>query len=222
MPKDKDLKRRVRARMQKTGESYTTARAHVVRKVPPALPEGYEQLAGQTDDTMSAKTGRTWPEWVAALDSVGAADKPHSEIAHWVHDQTGLSWWSQAVAVGYERIRGLREVGQRRDGFYEAGKSRTFPVPVADAFEAFAHDERRRRWLDADVTVRKATPHKSVRMTWDDDTKIEVYFTEKGAAKCSVHVQHGKLPTKEAADDAKRLWGERLDALGALLTERAT
>jgi hypothetical protein len=34
MPRDKDLKRLVRTRMQKTGESYTTARARIVSKTP--------------------------------------------------------------------------------------------------------------------------------------------------------------------------------------------
>ena len=32
MPRQKDLKRLVRARMEKTGEAYTTARAQVLRK----------------------------------------------------------------------------------------------------------------------------------------------------------------------------------------------
>ena len=32
MPRDKDLKRLVRARMTKTGESYTAARAQITRK----------------------------------------------------------------------------------------------------------------------------------------------------------------------------------------------
>ena len=36
MTQQKDLKRRIRERMEKTGESYTTARAHVLGKRPPA------------------------------------------------------------------------------------------------------------------------------------------------------------------------------------------
>ena len=40
-------------------------------------------------------------------------------------------WWAQTVTVGYERIKGLRAVGQRRDGTFEANKSRTFAVPLA-------------------------------------------------------------------------------------------
>lgn len=212
MPKDKDLKRRVRARMDKTGESYTTARSHLVRRKPP-IPENYAELAGISDATVSAKTGRTWPEWVRTLDAIGAMEMQHRDIARWVRDETGLSWWSQSVTVGYERIRGLREVGQRRDGDYEANRSRTFAVPVAQLYRAFADARRRRKWLDVDVTVRRATPEKSVRMTWSDGTNVEVYVQSKGESKSSAAVQHGRLPTKDAAIAMKARWGEWLDVL---------
>jgi uncharacterized protein YndB with AHSA1/START domain len=218
MTKDKDLKRRVRARMDKTGESYTTARSHIVRKQSPALPDGYEALAGHSDAIISAKTGKSWPEWVETLDAIGAADMKHRDIGKWVLEETGITWWSQAVTVGYERIRGLREVGQRRDGVYEVGKSRTFPAPVAALYEAFSDPERRRLWLDVAMTVRTAAPHKSLRITWEDGTNVEVYLTDKGPSKCSVHVQHGKQPTREAADAAKAFWAERFDELAAILT----
>lgn len=48
MPKNKDLKRLIRARMEKTGESYTAARSHLLSKDLP-LPAEYAQLAGMRD-----------------------------------------------------------------------------------------------------------------------------------------------------------------------------
>ena len=217
MTKDKDLKRRVRARMEKTGESYTTARSHVLRKQPLPLPDNYAELVPQTDETLAAKTGRTWPEWVRELDAIGAVEMPHRDIARWVHEQTGLGWWSQTVTVGYERIRGLRDVGQRRDGGYEANRSRTIAVPVATLFEAFTDDRTRRRWLDHDLHIRGATPHRTVRIDWPDGTNVIVGFDAKGPSKGVVAVAHGKLPSKEAAEEARFFWGERLAALKALL-----
>ena len=52
MTQNKDLKRVIRARMKKTGEAYTTARAQVTRKsrakgAPSAQPN-YGELAGMT------------------------------------------------------------------------------------------------------------------------------------------------------------------------------
>src|SRR5262249_51166769 len=133
MPKQKDLKRLVRARMQKTGESYTAARRHIIRKAAPTFVEpakSYAGLAGMSDVSVAKKTGRTWAEWVRLLDKAGAAHKSHREIVEVVSSSGMPDWWAQMVTVGYERIRGLRARGQRRDGSYEATKSRTFAVPI--------------------------------------------------------------------------------------------
>ncbi len=69
--------------------------------------------------------------------------------------------------------------------------------------------------------VRKATTDKSMRITWDDGTSVEVGFYAKGAAKSMVAVAHTKLPDKARADELKRFWSERLDALAAQLAESA-
>jgi hypothetical protein len=206
--------------MEKTGESYTTARSHVIRRQKQQhapIPDNCAELAGMSDDAVAAKTGRTWQEWVRALDAIGAMAMEHRDIAARVHSETGLDWWSQAVTVGYERIRGLREMGQRRGGGYEANKSRTFNVPVADLFRLFVDDDDRRQWLDSELTIRRVTPNRTVRITWADHTSVEVHFTEKGPAKTSVQIQHGKQPSKQAADSAKAFWTERLAALKKLL-----
>jgi hypothetical protein len=217
MTKDKDIKRRIRARMEKTGESYTTARSHLLRSKALPLPENYEKLTGKSDDVMASRTGRTWPEWVAVLDKVGAMEMAHRDIARWVHAETGLDWWTQTITVGYERIRGLRDVGQRRGGTYEANKTRTFDIPAERLFAAFVDAERRRAWLDVDLTIRRATPHKALRITWSDDTDVVVGFTSKGPSKTAVAIQHGKLSSKAHAEAVKEEWAAHLDALGAVL-----
>lgn len=227
MPTNKDLKRLVRRRMQKTGESYTTARAQLVtsrtsslRPPAPARPPDYATLAGMSDAAVKAATGCTWKRWVDALDYVNAHTWPHWKIAEYVQEKFKVQdWWSQTVTVGYERIRGLREIGQRRGGSYEATKSRTFPVPVARLFAAFAEARPRARWLPGvKLTVRKATPHRSVRITWADETSVEVWLTAKGQGRSSAQVQHRKLPSRESATRTKAFWTERLDALEVFLT----
>lgn len=236
MPKQKDLKRLTRSRMQKTGESYTTARAQLVakkersQKAPPALRPApvpapaakapdYAALAGMSDEAVRAKTGCTWEKWVRSLDAHGAASWPHREIAAFVHEKYKMSsWWSQTVTVGYERIKGLREIGQRRSGGYEATKSKTLPVPVAVLYRAFRDARTRRQWLPGvELTVRKATVDRSLRITWDDGTSVEVGFAAKGEAKSQVQVQHTKLAGKADAAARKAFWAERLGALAAYL-----
>lgn len=233
MPQQKDLKRVVRTRMQKTGESYTAARVHVLakrdkspKKSTPAkveAPPDYATLSGIAEKTIAAKTGAGWAEWVKRLDAVGAASKPHGEIAQHVHDAFGIpDWWSQSVTVGYERIRGLRAIGQRRGGSYEINKSKTVPVAVGRLFAAFAEAKTRKRWLPGvALEVRKATADKSMRITWEDGTSVEVGFYPKGSDKSTVALAHTKLPNRGRADELRRYWGERLDALADLLGKGA-
>ena len=166
MPANKDFKRLVRGRMQKTGESYTAARAHLLKQKPAAAPASarsstarpatvdYAKLAGRSDAILKEKTGCTWERWVKALDYAQAYTWTHREIAKHVHEKYKVpGWWAQAVTVGYERIKGLRAVGQRRDGSFEANKSRTFAVPLVRLYRAF-HDARTR----AAVAARRG-PH---------------------------------------------------------------
>lgn len=228
MPRDKDFKRIVRSRMKKTGESYTTARVHVLAKANPRqAPQTRPDLAavaGMADDKVAAKTGRTWHEWVRTLDGAGAGAMPHREIAALVHEKHGIrDWWAQTVTVGYERIKGLRQRGQRRNGSYEATKSRTFDVPVKTLFDAWVDDTIRRGWLGATgIVVRTATAPRSIRLGWPDGTIVAVGFIAKGKSRSVVAVQHAKLPDKAASDRAKQYWTDRLDALGSLFpSERA-
>lgn len=230
MPANKDFKRLVRGRMRKTGEAYTTARAHLLKQKPrPAIsstrsrvPADYAKLAGRSDAVLKERTGCTWERWVKALDRAKAHTWSHREIAKYIQEKYKTpGWWAQTVTVGYERIKGLRAVGQRRDGTFEANKSKTFPVPLARLYDAFHYARTRARWLPGvDLTIRTATPRKSMRITWPDKTSLEVGFMSKGAGKSQVALQHGKLPDESSAARMKQYWTERLLALGNVLKSR--
>lgn len=215
MPTQKNLKRLVRARMKKTGEAYTAARLQLLKNKPTP---NYATVAGMSDAAVSRRTGRTWAEWVGVLDAVRAADTPHRQISAHVKSLGTPEWWSQMVAVGYERIRGLRDRGQRRNGHYEISKSRTFNVPARMLFNAFANARTRRLWLPVTIAVRSATPHKRLRITWDDGTLVQVDFTSKGNARSAVVVQHERLSDKSAADAMKSAWNEHLGRLDQILS----
>jgi hypothetical protein len=223
VPTDKDFKRLVRGRMQKTGESYTAARAQLRKQKPVTSaaprPAQYAAIAGKSDALIKERTGCTWERWVKALDRAKAHTWPHREIAKYVMEKYKIpGWWAQTVTVGYERIKGLRAVGQRRDGTFEANKSKTFSVPLGRLYRAFADSRTRARWLPGiELTIRTATRGKSMRITLPDRTSLEVGFMSKGANKSQVALQHGKLPEREAAARMKEYWAQRLDALSQLL-----
>jgi uncharacterized protein YndB with AHSA1/START domain len=225
MPTDKDFKRLVRGRMQKTGESYTAARAHLRKQKPTTAvapapkPADYAKLAGRSDAVLKENTGCTWERWVNALDRAKAYSWPHREIARFVMEKYKVpGWWAKTVTVGYERIKGLRAIGQRRDGSFEANKSKTFAVPVARLYHAFRDARTRDRWLPGlDLTVRTATRDKSMRITWPDRTSVEVGFMRKAPGKSLVALAHTKLPDRDSAARMKEYWAERLGALVELL-----
>jgi hypothetical protein len=116
---------------------------------------------------VEAKTGCTWEKWVMALDYKQAHTWSHRELAEYIHDKFKVpDWWTQTVAVGYERIKGLREIGQRRASRPPAARRsprRGARVPPSAT--------RLGKWLpDVKLTVR-GPPNKSVRITWDDGTR---------------------------------------------------
>jgi hypothetical protein len=212
--------------MQKTGEAYTAARAHITRKrttrvakaAKPAV--DYAKIAGMSDAVIKEKTGCTWERWVKELDKHNASELSHGEITKIVKFFKVPDWWTQMVTVGYERIKGLRARGQRRDGSYEVNKSRTFNVPVAELFDACADSATRKRWLDgASVKVTTATRPRSMRIKWSEGGTLALWFTSKGPGKSAMGVQHTKLPDAATATRLRGFWSERLGALSGVLGE---
>ena len=223
MPANKDFKRLVRRRMQKTGESYTAARVHLLNNAKPVLsgppPEDYAKIAGIGDASLKAKTGCTWVRWVNALDRAGAGEWSHREIATLIRSKykTG-DWWSQMITVGYERIRGLRDRGQRRGGGYAITKSKTFAVPLTKLYRAWSDRATRESWLPGvALVVRTARRGRSMRITWPDATNVDVGFSSRAARKAQVAVEHSKLKDKSAAVAVRSYWTERFAALADVL-----
>jgi len=206
MTKQKTFKRRVRSRMEKTGESYTAARRVLI--------------AGSEESAATEKaTGRGNEEWFARLDEWGAAERTHAEIARWLADHEGVSnWWSQMVTVAYEQARGRRLPHERPDGF-RITASKTIAVPVSELFTAFTDEARRARWLpDAPLEVRTASASRSARYNWDaDGSRVNVGFTAKSDTTSTIALSHERLPDPDAAAEMKRWWRERLAELKGVL-----
>jgi hypothetical protein len=205
--------------MQKTGESYTAARAHLLRdSTQPPAPD-YAKLAGTSDASIEKATGCSWHKWVYVLDRAKASEWQHREIAKYVREKYDVSdWWAQSVTVGYERIKGLRAHGQRRDGTYETSKSKVIAVPIAKLYAAFADDAIRSRWLDEPVEMRRSVKNKSVRMGWPDGSAVDVGFLAKSPAKSQVAIGHRRMKSQADATRMKAFWTEKLNALAKLLS----
>lgn len=173
-----------------------------------------DEVSPVSDMTVKEKTGKSWSEWFRVLDRAGAQNMKHAEIVKVLADHHGVGpWWRQMLTVGYERARGLRDRHETTAG-YQVGASKTINVPVETLWAAWQDARRRRPWLgNVQLTVRKATEPKSMRITWDDGSHIDVLFQVKGDAKSSVSVDHRKLPDRAHVEAMKTFWRARLGAL---------
>ena len=226
-----DFKRLVRARMERTGERYTTARAAVLRRGPgraaarprptpaphdfaPSVPAAVSPPE-MSDAAVKARTGCDWGRWVRALDKEKAHEWTHREIARHVAEKYKLnSWWSQTVTVGYERIKGLRAVGQVRGGDFRMSKSRTIAAPAARLYRLVRDARSRRRWLpDLTLEMRSVTPGTMIRTRLSSGVRIEFTFMPKGAGKCQVVVEEHGLANRDAVLERKEYWSMRLGEL---------
>lgn len=171
-----------------------------------------------SDGAVKKETGRSWGEWKALLDAEGAAALGHKGIVAILSRRHGLGpWWQQTVAIGYEKLSGIRERNQPA-ALYQVGVSRTVAVALPRLWAAWTEPRTRRRWLpDTAFVIRKSTEGKSLRVTWADGSHLEVQFASKGKEKSQVTVDHRKLPPGPAVARMRTFWKERLDALRAQL-----
>jgi hypothetical protein len=168
MTQQKKLKKVIRARSEKTGESYTAARRQVLHAraksshQPAPLPEPEAAVPAPakaaaipasskgalSDEAARAKTGHGLDHWFAVLDAFGAATQGHTAAARYLHTEHGIpGWHSQGITVAYERARGLRDVNQSCTGTFQVNVSKTVPATVAMVIEAFRDADARRVWL---------------------------------------------------------------------------
>ena len=128
------------------------------------------------------------------------------------------SWWQQMVTVTYERARGHRKLHETPGG-YSVSVSRVIAAPIKGAFDAWNDPKLRKRWLnESNITIRKATANKSLRMTWSDaKSSVVANFYPRSAGKCQVVAEHSRLPSDRAASKMKAFWSEALDRLKAML-----
>jgi hypothetical protein len=207
MTRQKSFKRLVRSRMEKTGESYTAARAALLAPEEPRATEG--PALAMSDEAIRRRTGRGWEERFDLLDEWGAAERPRGDAVRWIADEHGIvGWGAQAVTVTHERARGLRAVGEDPDGFTITA-SKTVAVPADRLYEAFVDESLRERWLpDGGLRVCTASRPRSARFDWGDgETRVNVAFAAKGEAKSAAALQHERLSGAEEAERMKAFGG---------------
>jgi hypothetical protein len=207
------FKRRVRARMSKTGERYAAARRVVLaeragaRRTWAAEPE-------IGDTKLKEVTGKGWDAWCDLIDGWPEHDRGHSAVASWVQAEFGIDgWWAQTVTVGWERITGRRVPYQMADGTFTISRSRTVTIDTTALRQALLSDDQRVDLFPGHDTVLRSRPTtKALRVAIGDGIAL---FTidALGDGRAKMVVSHEKLPSSEAAEEWRFYWSEWLDAI---------
>jgi hypothetical protein len=224
----KKLKKEIRARAARTGESYTAARRHVLnareKKVaPPAAPATQPLIS---DASIVKATGRGLDHWFAVLDRFDAVAKGHTASAAHLNEDHGVrGWYSQMITVQYERARGKRSRNQSCAGDFQVGVSKTVDAAVHEVIEAV----RDGRWLEGvDPELARAFPkpatlvmrgekYARLRYKWDG-TAIEIRVTPKKGGSTIV-ADNTKLADAAQVERRRAQWRGALAALRAYLAK---
>lgn len=221
MTKQESFKKRIRARMEKTGEKYNAARRALIeqaeerRQIAPTA-GGREWAAHpeHSDDAVREATGRGWDEWVDLIEADPVAEAGHTAVAAWLQDHDVDGWWAQSVTGGWERITGRRLPHQMADGTFTANRSRTIHGLDGAMLRELLLDDGGRDVLfpEHDVELRSRPTTKSLRFGIGGGVAL-IDIAPKGDDRTTVTVAHEKLPTLDDVHVWKQFWGDWLEAL---------
>ena len=174
-----------------------------------------------SDAAVVKATGRNWDQWRALLDRKGAASLSHRDLAQFVSTlHTGSGWWSQAVAVGYERLTGKRKRHARADGTFNVSASRTLAAKGAEVFKRIADDRLRASWAPVSLKVLKVSntkPARTVRFQYSEKGPRVFAYLEPRKDRTVVTISVEKLPSAAAVALQRKRWRGGLEKLAGAI-----
>ena len=225
MTTQESFKKRIRARMQETGEKYNAARRALIeqarrREEAPrrdGADGGDRTWAADpelSDDAITEATGRGWDAWVELIEAGPVAEQGHTAVAAWLQAEHGVEgWWAQAVTVGWERITGRRLPHQMADGTFTANKSRTLDIG-ADQLRGLLLDPDGRDALFPahDAELRSRPDANALRLGLGQGVAV-IAVDPRDDGRTTVSVSHEKLPIADDVELWKDFWDDWLSAL---------
>ncbi len=212
MTRQESFKRRVRARMAKTGEKYGAARRVLLEQS--AADSSWVSEPEVGDGAVIEATGRGWAEWRRIIDRWSGRDEGHAAIVGFLRSAHGLDgWWAQTVTVGYERITGRRLPYQQADGTFTAGRSKTVRTDSVLLREALVEDKFRSDLFGGLPTELRSRPDAKVLRVAIGPGVAQVAIEPRSDGRAKVTIAHEKLPFPEAVEQWKVFWSDWLEAI---------
>ncbi len=188
-----------------------------------------------SDASVHKATGKTWREWLADISQAETKPWTHKKIAEYLHDERNLTpWWSQMVAVTYEKMRGRRVTGEKADATFQVGVQKTFFVCNANVWELLISQEGTALWLgdsEEAITfeegaeyrtrsglkgvVKKLKQSEYIRLVWrhpewSKASILHVRVSKPSEGKTTVIFHHEDLPNRTERDRMGVRWREVL------------
>ena len=204
------------------------------------------RTAGISDRAVEDATGEPWAHWLGLLDGHGGTDLDHKQRVSILAD-AGVEnpWWQQQVAVGYERERGLRAVGETAGGGFQVGVQRTLPIERGRLWSIVTDEPGLSAWLGAGTSLRlepsarfetadgvvgegrTVSEGERLRLTWRpperaDPTTLQVTAScpRNGETRAVLRFHHERLVDAADREAMRDRWTEALDEIEALVRER--
>ncbi len=202
-----------------------------------------KQYNNISNEAVKGATGKSWEEWFALLDEVGAEELPHKEIARLLLDQGYLNkedeWWAQAVTVGYEYARERRVKGQTADAGFQVGVQKTVSVAAERLWQFLTSPAGLQVWLGSGIhhltlekgaayrtddgvsgEIRSVYPGEKLRLTWQPDgwenqSTLQLYLQAKGS-QTTLRFHHEKLNGSTQRRQMKAHWQNVLEQINRL------
>lgn len=238
MTQSRKLKKAIRARSRKTGESYAAARRQYLKPATPPKAAAKPKTAGSVGEAAARKaTGHGLDHWYAVLDAFSPGGrKGHTAAAEHLSKDHGVPmWYCQGLTVAWERARGHRAMNQSCDGDFQVSVSRVVKGGLTRVARAITDPKERRVWLkDVEPALERAlhaglvhekskglrlvTPERGrLRYRWDGSV-VEIYLYAKPGGKTSVVASSEELPDAIAVEKRRAVWKDALDGLRAYLS----
>lgn len=230
----KKLKRKIRDRASRTGESYAAARRHVLVEVDRARAERTAEAASTarsqpaggavTEARCIEVTGHGFDHWFSVLDRFRATHEGHAAAARHLQQHHALSaWYAQSITVQYERARGLRQANEAPGGF-QVSVSRTLPGAISDTRRFLSDEDVRESWLalldgpeDDLRAALRAGPRTKADAVWvrfvHDEGRVELRIHGIPDGRSRVVARVERLPDPDAVARQRASWRRALDAL---------
>jgi len=188
-------------------------------KKAPAKSQGEWPPKSIGEDKVRAATGRGWMGWFVILNNMKATELPHKEVAKRLKEKHGApSWWSQMIAVEYERARGGRKKNERAGGTFAVNVTKVTPVSLAKLFAAAT--SKHKDWFPPGAFEETSkTKDKYWRGKWKTDRKLEFGFYAKGDGKSQIALEINKLPTEADVEKERAAWKKAMEKLSAMLSK---